>query len=80
MDAAHRGLPAASDLRNHAPADLLTIVVGDHPPIASVTGPNASSDVPVHLISRDAALLLRFEAAGFVPGLEPSAHRLGPPA
>lgn len=52
--------------------------MGDHPPIASVTGPNASWDVPVHLISRDAALLQRFEAAGFVPDLEPSTHSLGP--
>lgn len=68
----------ASYLRDHAPDDLLLIVVGDHQPIASVTGPKASWDVPVHLISRDAGLLQRFEAAGFTPGLEPSADSLGP--
>ncbi len=68
----------ASYLRDHAPDDLLTLVVGDHQPIASVTGPNASWDVPVHIISRDAALLQRFEAAGFTAGLEPSTNSLGP--
>jgi hypothetical protein len=58
-------------LAQRAPANLLTIVIGDHQPLASVSGANASWDVPVHIISDDAALLKRFEAVGFVAGLEP---------
>ena len=50
---------------------MLTIVIGDHQPLASVSGPGASWDVPVHVISADARLLRRFEAAGVTPGLVP---------
>lgn len=64
-------------LRGPAPPALLTIVVGDHQPLARVSGRDASWDVPVHLISRDAALLRRFEAAGFEPGLTPRGASLG---
>ncbi len=64
-------------LRGPAPPGLLTIVIGDHQPLARVTGPGASWEVPVHLISRDAALLRRFEAAGFEPGLAPRRPALG---
>lgn len=56
-------------LERRAPRQLLTIVIGDHQPLASVSGAGASWDVPVHIISADAALLRRFEAHGFRPGL-----------
>ncbi|WP_309904529.1 hypothetical protein [Variovorax soli] len=58
-------------LEHRAPRQLLTIMIGDHQPLASVSGAGASWDVPVHIISSDAALLQRFEAAGFRPGLLP---------
>jgi hypothetical protein len=58
-------------LSGRAPRAMLTIVIGDHQPLASVSGPGASWDVPVHVISADARLLRRFEAAGFTPGLVP---------
>lgn len=54
-----------------APPHLLTIVIGDHQPMASVSGRNASWDVPVHVISSDRQLIERFEAAGFSRGLSP---------
>ncbi|VTU34867.1 Phosphoglycerol transferase, alkaline phosphatase superfamily [Variovorax sp. PBL-H6] len=67
-------------LEHRAPRQLLTIVIGDHQPLASVSGTGASWDVPVHIISGDAALLRRFEAHGFKPGLlpepEPAAMRM----
>ncbi len=63
--------------RDRAPASLVTLVVGDHQPVASVSGPNASWDVPVHVVSRDAALLRRLQAAGFVPGLRPGDAPIG---
>ena len=58
-------------LEHRAPRQQLTIVIGDHQPLASVSGAGASWDVPIHIISADAALLRRFEAHGFRPGLLP---------
>lgn len=65
-------------LRERAPAGMLVIVVGDHQPVAGVSGPGADWDVPVHVIASDAALLDRFVEAGFRPGLDPGDARLGP--
>ncbi|VTU39353.1 Phosphoglycerol transferase, alkaline phosphatase superfamily [Variovorax sp. PBS-H4] len=59
-------------LEHRAPRRLLTIVIGDHQPLASVSGTGASWDVPVHIISADAGLLRSFEAHGFRPGLLPA--------
>jgi len=53
------------------------VVIGDHQPPALVTGNGASWDVPVHVISDDAALLQRLQARGFVAGLQPPAAPLG---
>jgi hypothetical protein len=66
-----------SYLAGPAPAQLLTIVIGDHQPLAAVSGMGASWDVPVHVISADARLLQRFLALGFAPGLMPPAHAAG---
>jgi hypothetical protein len=63
--------------RERAPASLVTVVIGDHQPVASISGANASWDVPVHVVTRDAALLQRLQAAGFVPGLWPGAAPIG---
>ncbi|MBA2722134.1 MAG: hypothetical protein H0U56_04395 [Methylibium sp.] len=64
-------------MSERAPKRLLTIVIGDHQPLATVSGHGASWDVPVHVISDDPALLRRFEAAGFEAGLQPGAESLG---
>jgi len=64
-------------LREKAPANLLTVVIGDHQPVATVAGADASWDVPVHIISGDAALVQRLRAAGFAPGLDPAGSHLG---
>jgi hypothetical protein len=53
------------------------VIVGDHQPTAAVTGEGARWDVPVHVVSDDAALLARLEARGFVRGLEPARASLG---
>lgn len=68
----------AGHLGTRAARDLVMVVVGDHQPPALVSGRGASWDVPVHVIASDAALLRRFEALGFVPGLTPPADPLGP--
>jgi hypothetical protein len=59
------------------PRDTIYVLVGDHQPTANITGENASWDVPVHIISRDRALLDRFKAHGFSDGLTPDREVLG---
>ncbi|MEZ5651903.1 MAG: hypothetical protein R3E87_15300 [Burkholderiaceae bacterium] len=51
--------------------DDLLILIGDHQPLSGVSRPGASWDVPVHVITRDTALLDRFIAEGFKRGMEP---------
>jgi hypothetical protein len=51
--------------------------LGDHQPAASVSGKGAGWEVPVHIVTRDRALLERFIALGFVAGLEPRKPALG---
>ena len=57
--------------------ESVMVWVGDHQPAASVSGEGASWDVPVHIVTRDPALLARFVALGFTPGLEPARAPLG---
>ncbi|WP_246710159.1 sulfatase-like hydrolase/transferase [Martelella soudanensis] len=52
--------------------DAVFIVLGDHQPAPIITGPDASRAVPVHVVSRDAALIGRFEADGFTASMIPA--------
>lgn len=65
-------------LEHLAPPDAVLVVVGDHQPIGTVTGPGADWEVPMHVITRNPALRERLLARGFEPGLEPRAPALGP--
>lgn len=67
----------AGYLAQPAVRDRLFIVLGDHQPAANVTGPNVTWDVPVHIFSKNPALLQRFIDRGFKPGLEPTEPRVG---
>ena len=67
----------AGYLARPAPRDYLMILVGDHQPASSVSGNGAPWHVPVHIVSSNPALLKRFVAQGFVPGLEPRLPVLG---
>ena len=51
--------------------DALIIILGDHQPNAHITGPEAPSLVPVHVISRRASTLEPFRQMGFAPGVIP---------
>jgi hypothetical protein len=64
-------------LRDLGARDTVHVWVGDHQPAASVAGPGADWAVPVHVLARDPALLARFEALGFRPGLVPQRPVLG---
>ncbi|MDP1587795.1 MAG: sulfatase-like hydrolase/transferase, partial [Prosthecobacter sp.] len=50
----------------------LLIIVGDHQPISMVAGTAAGHEVPIHILSRDPALLESFE--GWTDGLMPGAQ------
>ena len=70
-DAVHYDLEV---LRRHLRDDLrdgLIIIMGDHQPPIFTRGKTRDSRVPVHVLSRDAALLEAFQEAGFVDGLQP---------
>ena len=56
---------------DRAPPGALFLIVGDHQPVAEITGGSASSAVPVHAFSRDPALVRALVGAGFQRGLRP---------
>ncbi len=50
---------------------LVVLVLGDHQPHTSVTGPDPSHDVPVALVTADPDVLARTSAWGWTSGLRP---------
>lgn len=64
-------------LQTFAPPNALFLVLGDHQPPAVVSGPQASWDVPVHVISKDPQLINAFYRAGFQAGLIPGKNTWG---
>ncbi len=64
-------------LRLRPDLDLVLLVLGDHQPLAAVSGEGASWEVPVHLITQRAEVRDAFVAEGFVPGLAPRRPALG---
>ena len=65
-------------LREHPSANMIWVILGDHQPASSVTGPDARLDVPVHIVARDPAILDALIAEGFVPGLVPAEGSIAP--
>jgi hypothetical protein len=51
--------------------DSLVIIMGDHQPNAHISGPKATDWVPIHVISRNTALLEPFVEANYTPGMVP---------
>ncbi|MCF8479972.1 MAG: hypothetical protein K9H25_06035 [Rhodospirillum sp.] len=72
-------LQTLADYIAHFGGDALFIILGDHQPAPLVTGPDVSRAVPVHLISNDKALIQRFQADGFTPGMIPAKEATVPP-
>jgi hypothetical protein len=60
----------AGYLRERPDADLVIVMLGDHQPAASVTGPGARWDVPVHVITSRAPITAALRRAGFIDGVE----------
>ena len=53
--------------------DLVVVILGDHQPAPIVTGPDASFDVPIHVLSRDPAVIAAIDAWSWTPGMRPAA-------
>jgi phosphatidylglycerophosphate synthase len=51
--------------------DALVVILGDHQPVSEITSNSDSWSVPIHIVSRNAALLAPFLARGYVPGMIP---------
>jgi hypothetical protein len=52
--------------------NLVLVVLGDHQPATIVTGPGASHDVPITIISHDPAVMNRISPWGWQDGMRPS--------
>jgi hypothetical protein len=51
--------------------DSLVIILGDHQPPLTLAASTRNRAVPVHVLSRDHALIERFATEGFKPGMTP---------
>jgi hypothetical protein len=58
-------------LVDRLPGDALVILLGDHQPPAMVTGGDHPWTVPIHVLSRDPAVIAPFLAQGYFRGLDP---------
>ncbi|MBO4160949.1 sulfatase-like hydrolase/transferase [Micromonospora antibiotica] len=60
-----------SYVQTYGDDDLVLVFLGDHQPSPLVTGPNASRDVPITVVTRDPAVLARVGGWGWQEGLRP---------
>lgn len=56
-------------LSEHVQGDALILILGDHQPIAPIAGDDRSRYTPLHVLSRNDALLAPFRARGCLPGM-----------
>jgi hypothetical protein len=68
----------AGYLKHRGDDELVLVVIGDHQPPARVSGPDASWDVPVHVVAGNVELIDALKAGGFSEGLIPPPTALGP--
>ena len=52
--------------------NLVLVVLGDHQPATTVSGQDASHDVPISVIAHNPAVLRRIHGWGWVDGMRPS--------
>ncbi|MFJ5259619.1 CDP-alcohol phosphatidyltransferase [Streptomyces sp. NPDC088387] len=58
-------------LERYGTDDTVLVFLGDHQPLAKVTGPNASRDVPVSVVAKDPKVLEKISDWGWADGLQP---------
>ncbi|MFD7457761.1 MULTISPECIES: CDP-alcohol phosphatidyltransferase [unclassified Streptomyces] len=59
-------------LRRYGGDDTVLVFLGDHQPIARVSGDDASRDVPVSIVAKDPRVLEKIADWGWTDGLEPA--------
>ena len=59
------------------PRESVMILLGDHQPAGGITGPDATWNVPVHVITSDANIAERLRLNGFTDGVNPPQKSLG---
>jgi len=67
----------AGYVRENAGTPLVLVLVGDHQPVAAVTGPGANHDVPVHIVLSPGPMAERLRARGFTDGVAPPRRPIG---
>ena len=60
-----------SFVQEYGDDNLVLIVLGDHQPATIVSGPGASHDVPITIISKDAGVMDRVASWGWTAGMRP---------
>ncbi|MGW1373090.1 sulfatase [Streptomyces sp. NPDC002446] len=60
-----------SYLQKYGTKNTVLVFLGDHQPVAKVSGDHASRDVPVTLVAHDPAVLKRISGWHWTPGLKP---------
>ncbi|KPC60373.1 hypothetical protein ADL29_30220 [Streptomyces chattanoogensis] len=60
-----------SYLQKYGTKNTVLVFLGDHQPLAKVSGDHASHDVPVTLVAHDPAVLKRISGWRWTPGLRP---------
>jgi len=61
-----------SFVQHYARKNLVMVVLGDHQPATTVSGLDASHDVPISIIAHDPSVLHRIRGWGWVDGMQPS--------
>ena len=64
--------------RAHPEQNFFWVIIGDHQPVASVSGEGARWDVPVHIVSANDDIIDSLLKLGFVEGLTPTEKPIGP--
>jgi len=59
------------------PRESVLILLGDHQPAGGITGPNATWNVPVHIITSNQTIAERLRLHGFSNGVNPRRESLG---
>ena len=59
------------------PRESVLILLGDHQPAGGITGPNATWNVPVHVITSNDTIAERLRLHGFSDGVNPPQESLG---
>jgi hypothetical protein len=62
-----------SYVQTYGQDNLVLVFLGDHQPVPTVTGKNASRDVPITIVAHDPAVLNRISEWGWTSGLKPDA-------